>query len=321
MKKSNIVLIPVIFAYYNFFINPIISEYFLDARNMSKIWLLIFVSVIALAIILIVLFSKAISTLLGKLPSGLGFVKEIITKFLKLIRNPLIKLAFVAVLLTALLIVPNLISKISLVVLVFTIYYLELFAKQSGPLSQGKKTKFYDDFKNGIIHWDKIIGIQEHEANFGKPKPDILLKNVGNTSATPQTFLILKDIDVKKPSIIECDVYIESNGIFNLAFGILQDNSSYLMVRMDTRENEYDSLLFKPEGAGWNFIERSDRHRTSVRGWHKLRLEILSDKEINFYKDGELIITKKLNISVFGKLGLINEEADVHVDNFVITEI
>jgi len=76
-----------------------------------------------------------------------------------------------------------------------------------------QKAKISRWINNNLSNWGTASGTRELETNFGNPAPDVLLKQVGNTPATPQTFLLLKDIRIRRASVIECDVYMSLGDI------------------------------------------------------------------------------------------------------------
>lgn len=322
MDKNILFLVGTVFAVCTAFLIAIISEWFSPIRNMTKIWTFAGAGTFIIFLMLILVFRPLLIGVIMKLPERLGFVKKALVRFLQFTQTRLAKVIIFTVLLLVIVIQEQLIVRFVNALLIFTMFWLAVRDKKRLiPWAQGKRPKFQDGFNDDLEKWDLLNGKAEIETNFGNPAPDILLKQMGTQSTKPQTFLLLKDINLKRSTFVECDVYIEPRGIFNLVFGKTTVDDSYFMARLDSRETEFDALLFNSNGRGWNFVARSDKYRTIPKSWHRLKLEILSNKKVNFYKNGELIISRELDGNAFGQIGIMNEEADVHVDNFVITEI
>lgn len=179
---------------------------------------------------------------------------------------------------------------------------------------------FSDDFsskKHTEKSWLSKTHKLEIEDNFGKPAPDLGLKYIG-TEAT-NTFLYLKDIEAKK-GVIECDVYLEPGAVFNLVFFANVSKHNWYMARLDTRERNSDGFLIKDKGPGNNWRELAmSGTRSKVKEWIRVRLEY-SELKASLYINNELLVETVIEITTaFGKkIGLFNELADVHIDNFAL---
>lgn len=55
--------------------------------------------------------------------------------------------------------------------------------------------------------------------------------------------------------------------------------------------------------------------RTSLREWHRARVEF-SPEKVAMFRDGILMAEVKNPIPFGDRIGLFNEGADVHIDNF-----
>lgn len=304
-------------------IMAMIPEWNSPNRNMQNIYAYLAVEVLFVFLFLPLVFGSKMRRIISSIPDSFSFLRRILTRIFNFLLTPFMKGIFFTLLLITAILGTTILVKITIGIVLSILYFIELRQKKNiVPWLQGKRPKFQDNFNNGLMdNWDIISGSFFWEKNFGNPAPNLLLKQVGNPSATPQTFSILKKLTITRPSAIECDIYIEPRGIFNLAFGMNKDENSYFMVRLDSRDTEFDALLYKPKNEGWNFISRSDRSRTTFKEWHRVKLEIYSNKKVNFFKDGELILSRGLEKSPYGQIGIMNEEADVHVDNIVITEL
>lgn len=301
----------------------LISEWNSTTRNIHTINLYILLIVVLALIALLLIFSSKIKSLIAKIPDSFGILRKILTWIFNFLLSPYMKGIFFILITVAIVVDTTMFTKIIGGILLSILYFLELREKKIIlPWLQNKRPKFQDNFNDGLEdNWDVISGSFFLETNFGNPAPDLLLKQVGNASAAPQTFSLLKEVAISRPSVIECDVYIEPRGIFNLVFGFHKQENSYFMARLDSRDTEFDALLYKPSNEGWNFLTRSDKYRTTFKTWHRIKLEIYSSKKVNFFKNGDLILSRELERSAYGQIGVMSEEADVHVDNIVITEL
>lgn len=308
-----VLLVPVV---------AIISEVYTVSANTKKLYVYVGLVVLIFFVGLIMVFSSKVKRWIMKIPDTLGILRRGLTWLMNFIVGPFMKGIFFVLVVAAFIISNTFLIKLTAGILLSIMYFVELQQKKVVlPWLQGRRPKFQDGFNHGLEDkWKVVSGSFFWEKNFGNPAPDLLLKQVGNPSATPQTFATLKNVIVRKPATIECDVYIEPGGIFNFAFGISIEKDSYLMARLDSRSTEFDALLYKAKGSGWTFLARSDKHRSTPKTWHRVKLDISSDKKVNFYKDGELIISRELEVSAYGNVGIMNEEGDVHIDNLVITE-
>lgn len=311
-------------AFLAIFIIPVVSiiqEWNSKAKNMQTIYAYFCLLIVICFLGLLISISSKIRELIVKIPDSLVILRRILIWIFNFLGSPFLKGIYFVILTISIVLNTTIAVKIAGGIILSFLYFIELRQKKIVlPWLQNKMPKFQDNINDGLKNnWNVISGSFFFEKNFGNPAPDLLLKQVGNQSATPQTFSLLKNFSIIKPSVIECDVYIEPRGIFNLVFGFNQN--SYYMARLDSRETEFDALLYKPKEAGWNFLRRSDKYRTTFKTWHRIKLEIESSKKVNFYKNGDLVLSRELENTAFGQIGIMNEEADVHVDNIVISEL
>lgn len=92
------------------------------------------------------------------------------------------------------------------------------------------------------------------------------------------------------------------------------------MARYESRDQNSDGILIKDQGPGNNWGEHSmSGTRTTPREWHRARVEFDKEK-ITMYRDGILIAEIKQPIIFGDRIGIFNECADVHIDNFSFIE-
>ncbi|TSC92693.1 MAG: hypothetical protein CEN89_530 [Candidatus Berkelbacteria bacterium Licking1014_7] len=178
-------------------------------------------------------------------------------------------------------------------------------------------SEFSDSF-NDLDSWERKSGNPVKESDFGKPAPDLILKYTG--SDPKNSCLINKQIN-EYNGVIECDFYLEPNAVFNIIFLGNKDNERWYMARFDSRISESDGFLIKDEGMGqqnWRFFQMSGT-QTSIKEWHRARVVFNSEK-VFMYKDGQLLVEFEKPDKFGNKMGIFNEVADVHVDNFSFTK-
>jgi hypothetical protein len=178
-------------------------------------------------------------------------------------------------------------------------------------------SEYSDEFKN-LDSWEIVRGSPIIEGNFGKPVPDLLLKFTGDN---PTNSLVIHKQTKIQQGVIECDVYLEPNAVFNIAFLADKEKEKWYMARFDSRPSESDGFLVKDEGKGmqnWNYFQMSGTH-TSVHEWHRMKI-VIKDKIVALFKNDEKIVEFS-NPELFGtNIGLFNEVNDVHIDNFSYTK-
>lgn len=197
---------------------------------------------------------------------------------------------------------------------------LSLLWKPKTKISFDPLPTFSDDFSNKK-HTEKNWLAKTHkleiENNFGKPAPDLGLRFI-STEAT-NTFLYLKDIEIEEGTV-ECDVYLEPGAVFNLVFLANISKHNWYMARLDTRERNSDGLLIKDKGPGNNWREHAmSGTRRKAKEWTRVRLEF-GERKARLYANNEMLVEAKIETtSAFGKkIGLFNELADAHIDNFAL---
>lgn len=220
------------------------------------------------------------------------------------------------------------ISAIVLILLFYNqrpnVYYLAAFAilcvltllfKSSPGLLRRPRSVFSDTEFSLFEHWQPITGVFTQDATHGKPAPGLLLPRVDGQATN--TFLILNGVEMES-GIIECDYYLEPEGLLNVVVFCDISEQNWYMARYEARSTEHDGILVKGQGPGANWRhDTTGTSRSSARTWHKARIEFSSEK-IVMYRDDELI-TEITAPNIFGKaIGLFNELNDVHIDNFYL---
>lgn len=204
----------------------------------------------------------------------------------------------------------------------FTIFLVSIsfFLRPGKKVSFDPIPDFSDDFSdlNTLSkNWEIKSGNPQIETDFGKPKPDILLKHVGNQATN--SFIILKKIKTQL-GIIECDFYLEPGSLFNMVFLCNSQNHNWYMARYESRSQNSDGILIKDQGPGNNWGELvMSGTRTTPGEWHRARIEFDKEK-ITMYRDGVLIVEAKQPRILGDEIGIFNECADVHVDNLSFIE-
>lgn len=88
---------------------------------------------------------------------------------------------------------------------------------------------------------------------------------------------------------IECQVYLDYNALFNVIVrGSVPDDQFY-MARLDSRQDFWDCVLFKPKGGSWHECNRGYLlHNSPCRRWLTMRVEA-DGRRISLYRDGEAV--------------------------------
>ncbi len=194
-----------------------------------------------------------------------------------------------------------------------SLLFLSFLLKSGDKLKFTAATQISDSFKN-LTNWETKTGQPVIEPDFGKPAPDLGLRTFAGEATN--SFVIIKDTEAER-GVIECDIYLEENAVLNIVFFCNQDNDNWYMARFDSRATDSDGFLIKDEGH-WRFFKMSGT-QTKTKDWVRARIEFNSTK-VSMYKDGILLIEIS-NPNIFGKkIGIFNEVANVHIDNFSFTE-
>lgn len=296
-----------------------INAYY-GSRSIEQTKLLLAVTVASIFALLLVLARSWLVSLVSNIPERLNKFRVFALKILDLLISPVARIAYFALLLSFIVFSKNLVIAIVSGVILLLFYMIAVWEGKPTilPWVQEKKPRFKDDFDADLTSWEIRQGNAQIESDFGNPAPDVILKFVNNPSGEPQTFIVPKKVELVKNESIECEVYLEQGAVFNLVFGADNTFDSFYMARLDSRDTEYDAVLYKEKGAGWNFVARSDRHRSTSRTWHRIKVQI-EDKKVEFYKDGELVALLNEERLQPGKIGIFNELNDAHVDNFVVS--
>jgi len=248
--------------------------------------------------------------------SRLGnFVASVLVKIGKFLWNSYSRLFYIFLLLVS----------ISLIAKDEKVYYLSALMFLICLLSSGfEKLKFiqaplfsdgFDD-SNLTKRWKIETGSPDIDIPFGKPAPSLKL----NPNKTRTHSLVsLKDLEALKNGIIECDVILKPGALVNICFR-LQDNGTGYMARLDTRGgDDDDSFLEKTGDFSWEHKVHSNKISLAEQ-WHHVKL-IIENNCFKFFKDDNLITEWKDNKYQKGKIGIFNELAEAHIDNFLVSRL
>lgn len=236
-------------------------------------------------------------------------IAQIVQKLFDFISDPMLRVLIIAILLTINTVKPTVLTS----VLIFLLS-VSLLLKQKTKISFDPLPEFSDDFSDknkSESVWLVKTNKFEVEDQFGKPAPDLGLKYI---SGGTNTFLYLKKLE-SDSGVIECDVYLELRAVFNIVFLGDVKTDKYYMARLDSRQGNSDGFLINESGQGWRPCSMSGT-TSGEKDWIRVRLEF-SPQKTSLYKNNELIVEIQ-NLNVLGKeIGMFNEVADVHVDNFM----
>ena len=91
------------------------------------------------------------------------------------------------------------------------------------------------------------------------------------------------------------------------------------MARLDTRSDDFDSILFK-DTDDWSIIKTNSKTKRSSHRWYAMKV-VFIDKSISLFIDDELVLKVSDDRLVeSGQFGFFNECNDVIIDNFVVSE-
>jgi len=244
---------------------------------------------------------------------------DILQWLLSKIMYPYIRLTVFVISITALYIQ----SPISWLWLMLTlIIFMSFFHrdKKYYPLSSPSSI-FSDNFQNS----ENKINTSKWEIKTGQPllyfemgHPRLQLTMANPIQAT-NSFLIVNSLEIDR-GIVECDVYITQNSVFNIVFFCDDRNDNWHMARFDSRKTESDAFLIKDEGKGVNWrFNKILGVRTTDAQWHRVRIEFGSTKA-KMFKDGDLL-GEITNPQILGKkIGIFNECGEVLVGDFTISK-
>jgi hypothetical protein len=258
--------------------------------------------IVALLMFLIYPILSKILFLLRKLPD---FVLRIVT-------HPLTRVGLIVCLMFAVLAIekPSALATTLLLALgIFAIYPIRWKPKVRKQLK--------DEFNKNLSNWETITGSPTIESDFGKPCPALGLGYSSSVEAT-NAFLVLKDFEITSGTI-ECDIYLEPNALVNIVFLADIVGSNFYMARYDSRgHGSTDGLLLKDQGPGANWRGfRMTKDVSNSKEWIHAKVEF-SPKGIKMYKNNSLLIQTVDPIIFGGRIGIFNEVADAHVDNFSV---
>lgn len=191
-----------------------------------------------------------------------------------------------------------------------------MFSKLSFPSST-----FSDEFKSIEEirrNWETVTGNIDIDKNDGQPQPSLWLERSEPREAT-NTFLLVKNLETQS-GIIECDIKLGQDSLFNIVFFCNKTGHNWHMARWDTRRGTSDGFLIKTGGPGQNWrINNMVGTQTTPGSWHKVRVEF-SNEKAKMFRDGELL-AEITNPQMFGQqIGFFNECGEVRVDNFTFSE-
>lgn len=202
------------------------------------------------------------------------------------------------------------------------IIFMSFFSKEKKYYSPSSPSSiFSDNFQNSkskidISKWEIRTGQPSLYFEMGHPRLHLTMANP--TEAT-NSFLVVKDLEIDR-GIVECDVYISPNSVFNIVFFCDEKNDNWHMARFDSRKTESDAFLIKDKGKGVNWrFNKILGVRTTDSQWHRIRVEFGSERS-KMIKDGDLL-GEITNPPMFGKkVGIFNECGEVLVGVFTVSK-
>lgn len=180
---------------------------------------------------------------------------------------------------------------------------------------------FSDNFQNS----ENKINTSKWNIKTGQPslffemgRPRLRLTMASPVQAT-NSFLIAKDLEIDR-GIVECDIYLSPNSVFNIVFFCDDKNDNWHMTRFEGRQTESDAFLIKDEGRGVNWrFNKILGTRTTEHQWHRVHVEFSSEKA-RMFKDGDFL-GEITNPQILGKkVGIFNECGEVLIGDFTISK-
>jgi len=126
--------------------------------------------------------------------------------------------------------------------------------------------------------------------------------------------LLLEKLPQFVNGVIECEVYLEPNALFDVILrGSLADGEFY-MARLDARPTMWDCILFTPKGKGWRECNKDKGtliHHSPHGQWLKMRI-VADGHRISLYRDAQLVDQVDDAKIMIGRVGLFAEVANVY---------
>lgn len=202
------------------------------------------------------------------------------------------------------------------------ITFISFFSKDKKYYSLSSPSSiFSDNFQNSenkinASKWEIKTGQPSLYFEMGHPR---LQLTIANPIEATNSFLVAKNLGIDR-GIVECDVYISPNSVFNIVFFCDDITDNWHMARFDSRKTESDAFLIKDKGKGVNWrFNKILGVRTTDSQWHRVRVEFGSDRS-KMIKDGDFL-GEITNPPMFGKrVGIFNECGEVLIGDFTISK-
>lgn len=166
---------------------------------------------------------------------------------------------------------------------------------------------FEDEFESWPSAWksrSKMSVVGHHERGL----------SLGPISVGDLSFALLLHTEPRfADGTVECEVYLEYGALFNLVVrGDVVDDEFY-MARLDSREQFWDCILFKPKGKTWRECNKGRlSHHSEFRRWTTMRVDA-KGRRISVYRDDELVDQILDARHADGTVGLFAEGAHAYV--------
>lgn len=181
---------------------------------------------------------------------------------------------------------------------------------------------FHDNFSNKNNQLDKTkwfvkTGTPKIYFEMGHPKLNLTMANPPETT---NSFLLVKDKYIQR-GIVECDLYLSPDSVFNIVFFCNEKSHKWHMARYEGRQTESDAFLIKDEGPGANWrFNKILGTRANPGQWNRIRVEFTTEKA-KMFRNGDLL-GEITNLPAFGnQVGFFNECGEVLIGDFSISEI
>lgn len=186
-------------------------------------------------------------------------------------------------------------------------------------ISRKKRAIFQDNLVSGLINWTRIEGNPQISNIRGKPpfNTSLLLEEI--VESKRHSFVGANNINIKDGEV-ECDVYLERDALVNIVIRADSSWNIYYMVRLDSRNGCFNSILFDRGGKNWDFI-KSASVNVNHDNWYHVKVRF-KGRTLKLYVDNRLnvsVVDQKL--TGYGGVGIFNEVKRVFVNNFTIRKL
>lgn len=181
--------------------------------------------------------------------------------------------------------------------------------------SSSRSFMFRDKLNGSLNKWQIICGVPQISNIRGNPNPPSLLLEE-NPQDRRDSFVLAKNVSLSTGNIA-CDVYLERDAVFNIAFRVNSSASDFYMARVDSRPGGSNGILIS-RNNNWDYISVPKKYVLPDQ-WHHLELKFTNSR-IDFKINNDTATERTKNVFPItqGSIGMFNEVKRVFVNNFKV---